>query len=254
MRWGAHRAEFVRPAHWLLMLYGKEIVDAEVFGLRANRCTWGHRFHYNQPISLDQPSEYLSKLKGTGFVLADMDARRALIRQQVDTAAGEVGGRAVIDRDLLDEVTALVEWPVALLGNFEKRFLNVPAEALIASMKEHQKYFHLVDSRDRLLPHFITVANIESSDPQQVIDGNERVIRPRLADARFSSIAIKPAPWKVCASASNPSFSKRSWAPSTKKPSGSPPCRWPSPGSLMPTWTWRVGPVNCVSPIWSPTW
>lgn len=185
MRWGAHRAEFVRPAHWLLMLYGKEIVDAEVFGLRANRCTWGHRFHYNQSISLDQPSEYLSKLKGTGFVLADMDARRALIRQQVDTAAGEVGGRAVIDRDLLDEVTALVEWPVALLGNFEKRFLNVPAEALIASMKEHQKYFHLVDSRDRLLPYFITVANIDSSDPQQVIDGNERVIRPRLADAAF---------------------------------------------------------------------
>ncbi|MDQ2076812.1 glycine--tRNA ligase subunit beta [Marinimicrobium sp. ABcell2] len=185
MRWSDRRAEFVRPAHWLVMLYGSEIVDAEVLGLRANRTTRGHRFHYNHDISLEEPSEYLSKLKGTGFVLADINARRALIRQQVDAEAGKVGGRAIIDRDLLDEVTALVEWPVALLGNFEKRFLNVPPEALIASMKEHQKYFHLMDSRDKLLPHFITVANIESDDPAQVIDGNERVIRPRLSDAAF---------------------------------------------------------------------
>src|SRR5690625_1940777 len=150
MRWGAHRAEFVRPAHWLLMLYGKEIVDAEVFGLRANRCTWRHRFHYNQPISLDQLSEYLSKLKGTGFVLADMDARRALIRQQVDTAAGQVGDRAAIDGDLLDEVTSLVELPEAMLGNFEKRFFNVLTKALIATMKAPQQYLHLMESRDRL--------------------------------------------------------------------------------------------------------
>ncbi len=185
MRWGARRAEFVRPAHWLVMLYGDEIVDAEVLGLRANRATRGHRFHYNHEIDLDHPSEYLEKLRGTGYVMADMDARRDLIEQQVKAEADKVGGRAVIDADLLDEVTALVEWPVALLGNFEKRFLNVPPEALIASMKEHQKYFHLMDSRGRLLPHFITVANIESRDPAQVIDGNERVIRPRLSDAAF---------------------------------------------------------------------
>src|SRR5690625_7614608 len=102
-----------------------------------------------------------------------MDALRALIRQQVDTAAGEVGGRVVIDRDLLDEVTALVEWPVALLGNFEQRFLNVPAEALIASMKQQQKYYHLEDIRERLLLHFITVPNIQTSDPLQAHDGNE---------------------------------------------------------------------------------
>lgn len=185
MRWGASRTEFVRPAHWLVMLYGDEIIDAEVLGLRANRCTRGHRFHYNHELDLFNPSDYLEKLASTGYVLADMDARRDLIREQVDAEAKKVGGTAVIDDDLLDEVTALVEWPVALLGNFEKRFLNVPAEALIASMKEHQKYFHLVDAQGKLMPHFITVANIESDDPEQVIDGNERVIRPRLSDAAF---------------------------------------------------------------------
>ncbi len=185
MRWGASRTEFVRPAHWLVMLYGDEIVDAEVLGLRANRCTYGHRFHYNHELDLFNPSDYLEKLASTGYVMADMDARRELIREQVDAEAKKVGGRAVVDDDLLDEVTALVEWPVALLGNFEKRFLNVPAEALIASMKEHQKYFHLVDGSGQLMPHFITVANIESEDPAQVIDGNERVIRPRLSDAAF---------------------------------------------------------------------
>ncbi len=185
MRWGASRTEFVRPAHWLVMLYGDEIVDAEVLGLRANRCTRGHRFHYNHELDLFSPSDYLEKLASTGYVLADMEARRNLIREQVDAEAKKVGGTAVIDDDLLDEVTALVEWPVALLGNFEKRFLNVPAEALIASMKEHQKYFHLIDSHGKLMPHFITVANIESEDPEQVIDGNERVIRPRLSDAAF---------------------------------------------------------------------
>ena len=185
MRWGASRAEFVRPVHWLVMLYGDEIVDAELLGLRANRSTWGHRFHYNQELGLDQPVDYLPKLKTTGYVLADMDERRELILAQVEAEADKAGGRAVIDDDLLDEVTALVEWPVALLGQFEQRFLTVPPEALIASMKEHQKYFHLVDSKGQLLPYFITVANIESKDPAQVIDGNERVIRPRLSDAAF---------------------------------------------------------------------
>lgn len=185
MRWGNSRAEFVRPAHWLVMLYGDEIVDAELLGLRANRCTRGHRFHYNRELHLNQPGDYLIKLKDPGYVLADMDERRELIRAQVEAEADKAGGRAVIDEELLDEVTALVEWPVALLGQFEERFLAVPPEALIASMKEHQKYFHLVDPKGRLLPYFITLANIESKDPAQVIDGNERVIRPRLSDAAF---------------------------------------------------------------------
>ncbi|HTF86335.1 MAG TPA: glycine--tRNA ligase subunit beta [Cellvibrio sp.] len=185
MRWGAKRTEFVRPAHWLVMLYGYDIVDATVLGLRANRCTRGHRFHYNQELQLESAEEYLHKLKTIGYVLVDMNERRELIKQQVEAEAKKVGGVAVIDADLLDEVTALVEWPVALTGNFEKRFLDVPAEALIASMKEHQKYFHVVDNKGKLLPHFITVANIESKNPALVIDGNERVIRPRLSDAAF---------------------------------------------------------------------
>lgn len=185
MRWGSKRTEFVRPAHWLVMLYGDDIVDAEVLGLRANRVTRGHRFHYNRELVVDNATDYLSKLKNIGYVLANLQERRALIQQQVNAEAKKIGGTAVIDPDLLDEVAALVEWPVALTGQFESRFLEVPAEALIASMKEHQKYFHVVDADSKLLPYFITVANIASEDPVQIVDGNERVIRPRLSDAAF---------------------------------------------------------------------
>ncbi|WP_111642208.1 glycine--tRNA ligase subunit beta [Marinimicrobium alkaliphilum] len=185
MRWGAKRTEFVRPAHWLVMLLGDEIVDAEVLGLKANRVSRGHRFQCQHEIVIDTPADYARTLKDSGCVMADLAERRGIIQQQVEAEAEKVKGIAVIDPDLLDEVTALVEWPQALLGNFEKRFLAVPAEALIASMKEHQKYFHVVDAGGGLLPHFITVANIISTDPTQVIDGNERVIRPRLSDAAF---------------------------------------------------------------------
>ncbi len=185
MRWGANRHEFVRPVHWLVMLFGDEIIEATVLGLHANRETQGHRFHYNQALDIQNAGEYASKLKNIAYVMADFDERKTLIRQQVEAEAEKVGGQAVIDVDLLNEVTALVEWPVALLGRFEERFLQVPAEALISSMKEHQKYFHLVDANNNLMPYFITVANIESKDPEQVIDGNERVIRPRLSDAAF---------------------------------------------------------------------
>jgi glycyl-tRNA synthetase beta chain len=185
MKWGAKREEFVRPAHWLVMLFGKDVVNASVLGLQAGRTTRGHRFHYNNAIELAQASDYASALKNTGFVLADINERKNLIQEQVNAEAKKVGGVAVIDPDLLDEVTALVEWPNALTGKFEERFLQVPAEALIASMKEHQKYFHVVDANGKLMPNFITVANIASKDPSQIIDGNERVIRPRLSDAAF---------------------------------------------------------------------
>ena len=185
MKWGAKREEFVRPAHWLVMLYGSEIVNAKILGLQAGRETRGHRFHFNNSIELKNAADYVNVLKNTGFVLADRDERRALIQEQVNAEAKKIGGVAVIDEDLLDEVTALVEWPNALTGKFEERFLQVPAEALIASMKEHQKYFHVVDSKGKLMPNFITVANIASKDPAQIIDGNERVIRPRLSDAAF---------------------------------------------------------------------
>lgn len=185
MKWGAKREEFVRPVHWLVMLFGSDVVSASLLGLTAGRTTRGHRFHYNNTIDLAKASDYASVLKNTGFVVADFAERGATIKQQVEAEAKKVGGVAVIDPALLDEVTSLVEWPVALTGKFEERFLAVPAEALIASMKEHQKYFHVVDANGKLKNNFITVANIQSKDPSQIIDGNERVIRPRLSDAAF---------------------------------------------------------------------
>ena len=185
MKWGAKREEFVRPVHWLVMLFGSDVVNASLLGLTAGRTTRGHRFHHNNTIDLAKASDYASVLKNTGFVVADFAERGATIKQQVEAEAKKVGGVAVIDPALLDEVTSLVEWPVALTGKFEERFLAVPAEALIASMKEHQKYFHVVDTNGKLKNNFITVANIQSKDPSQIIDGNERVIRPRLSDAAF---------------------------------------------------------------------
>ncbi len=185
MRWGASKVEFVRPAHWALMLFGEEVIDADILGHRTDRKTHGHRFHYNKPIELISPSDYENVLAESGYVIADFDKRRDNIAEQVRLAADAVGVQAVIDPALLDEVTALVEWPVALAGRFEERFLEVPAEALVSSMKEHQKYFHVVNGEGHIQPYFITVSNIESSDPQQVIFGNERVIRPRLSDAAF---------------------------------------------------------------------
>lgn len=189
MRWGANRNEFVRPVHWILMLFGNEIPNARIMGIKASGETRGHRFHYNQTLVIDNPAEYAQKLLSPGKVMVDFSSRRQVIAEQVTAEAQKAGGQAVIDEDLLDEVTALVEWPVALLGKFEAEFLQVPSEALISSMKEHQKYFHVVEAKKNdeqtLLPYFITVSNIESQDPQQVIDGNERVIRPRLSDAAF---------------------------------------------------------------------
>lgn len=185
MRSGTSRSEFVRPVKWLVMLLGSNIVEAEVLNLKAGNVTRGHRIHGVGEITLNSPAEYAERLEKEGYVLADFAKRRELIRQGVEKIAGEVKGTAVIDPDLLDEVTALNEWPMPLIGNFGEEFLDVPAEALISSMKEHQKYFHVVDSKGELLPNFITVANIESKDPAQVVSGNEKVIRPRLADAKF---------------------------------------------------------------------
>ncbi len=184
MRWGARRDEFVRPAHWLVLLFGDAVVPGEVLGLSAGRDTRGHRFHSPQPVAIANPAAYLDTLRAIR-VIADFGARREHIRTQATAAASAAGGNAVIDEDLLDEVAALTEWPVALVGRFEERFLEVPPEALVSSMKEHQKYFHIIDDIGKLLPLFVATANIESSDPAQIIAGNQRVIRPRLADAAF---------------------------------------------------------------------
>ncbi|HBS41492.1 MAG TPA: glycine--tRNA ligase subunit beta [Oceanospirillales bacterium] len=183
MRWGASRVEFVRPVQWLLMLLGDDVVDAEVLGLKAGNTTRGHRFHSSGEITIASPGEYEGKLRDA-YVMADFAERSALIKEQVTAEGEKLGGEAVIDDDLLDEVTALNEWPVALAGSFDEDFLRVPPEALVSSMKEHQKYFHVMKD-GKLLPNFITVSNIESKDPAQVISGNEKVIRPRLSDAAF---------------------------------------------------------------------
>ncbi|SDI92429.1 glycine--tRNA ligase subunit beta [Billgrantia gudaonensis] len=184
MRWGASRTEFSRPVHWLVMLFGSDVVAAEALGLTAGRTTFGHRFHAPQAIELAHADDYLSAMENA-WVLADREQRRERIREQVLAEAEVQEATAVIDEDLLTEVSGLVEWPVALTGSFDERFLEVPPECLISSMKANQKYFHLLDEQGRLRPLFITIANIDSADPQQVIEGNERVIRPRLADAAF---------------------------------------------------------------------
>jgi glycyl-tRNA synthetase beta chain len=185
MRWGSSRIEFVRPVHWLLMLMGNQVIDCEILGCKAGSSSYGHRFHHNEAVPIANPADYESALLETGHVMADFDARRELVRKQIVHAALATNGQAIIDADLLDEVTALVEWPTALLGNFDEDFLRLPQQALISSMKEHQKYFHINDINGAMLPYFITVSNIESTDPAQIIAGNERVIRPRLADAAF---------------------------------------------------------------------
>jgi glycyl-tRNA synthetase beta chain len=185
MRWADLDAEFVRPVHWVVLLLGDEVIDTEILGVKAGRETRGHRFHHPNPLYIAEPAAYAPLLETEGHVLVNMDDRREAIRAQVIELAVAVDGRAVIDDALLDEVTALVEWPVAVRGAFDARYLDVPEEALISSMQSHQKYFPVKDAAGRLLPYFITVANIDSRNVASVQAGNERVIRPRLDDARF---------------------------------------------------------------------
>ena len=185
MRWGDREDEFVRPVHWVVLLFGDDIIPATIMGVDTGRETRGHRFHHPRSIRLTVPIRYTRQLATEGKVIASFNERREAIRVQAEAVAAELGGVAVIKPELLDEVTALVEWPVALAGNFERRFLEVPAEALISTMQDNQRYFPVVDTHGRLLPHFITITNLESQDPAQVRAGNERVIRPRFSDAEF---------------------------------------------------------------------
>ncbi len=185
MRWGSLDAEFVRPVHWVVMLFGTDVIDCEILATRSGRETRGHRFMRPEPIYLGEPAAYAPLLETEGKVVADFAARREAVRAQVLEAAAKVQGEALIDEDLLDEVAGLVEWPVSVTGKFEERFLEVPAEALISTMKGNQKYFPVQDSEGKLLPYFITLSNVESRDPQHVRAGNERVVRPRLTDADF---------------------------------------------------------------------
>jgi glycyl-tRNA synthetase beta chain len=185
MHWGSGTAEFVRPVHWLVMLYGTDVVTARLLETEAGNHTHGHRFHAPKPIRISSPGTYERALSERGFVLPGFTARRDLIRTKVVEVAATLGGRALISDELLDEVTALVEWPVPLTGRFEERFLELPREVLISTLQDHQRYFAVEDEQGRLLPSFITVSNIESREPSKVREGNERVVRPRLADAAF---------------------------------------------------------------------
>lgn len=185
MRWSDLDSEFVRPVHWVVLLFGSDPIVATILDVEAGNQTRGHRFHHPQPISIEYPLEYEQLLRDVGYVEADFFQRRERIRGLVERAAAASAGTAVIDPELLDEVTALTEWPVAVLGSFDEEFLELPAEALIETMQKHQKYFPVVDSEGRLRPEFITVSNIESTDSRQVRAGNERVIRPRFKDASF---------------------------------------------------------------------
>jgi glycyl-tRNA synthetase beta chain len=185
MRWGAGEQEFVRPVHWVVMLFGSNVIDAELLGIRSGKHTRGHRFHAPAEIVVSSPAKYESVLLEKGRVVADASERRERIRSGVTALAESLGGHAVIAEDLLDEVTALVEWPVPIAGGFDARYLELPPEVPIATMQDHQRYFPVRDPSGRLMNKFITVANLESRDPDKVRDGNERVVRPRLADAAF---------------------------------------------------------------------
>ena len=185
MRWGDKAAEFVRPVHWVVLMYGSEVVNATILGVKSSNQTRGHRFHTTAPVTLTKAADYQNQLQTQGYVLADFAQRQQSIKQQVIDTAARLGGSAIIDDLLLEEVTALNEWPVAVAGEFDAGFLSVPAEALIKTMQDNQKYFPLLDEVGKLKNAFITISNIESIAPEKVKAGNERVIRPRLADAKF---------------------------------------------------------------------
>ena len=184
MHWGASREEFVRPTQWLVMLLGDQVVECTLLAQQAGRESRGHRFHHPENVVITTPANYVEDLR-KAYVLADFAERRELIAKRTAELAMQQEGTAVVPPALLDEVTALVEWPVPLVCSFEERFLEVPQEALITTMQDNQKYFCLLDSEGKLLPRFITVANVESRDPKQIVQGNEKVVRPRLTDAEF---------------------------------------------------------------------
>ena len=185
MRWGDGDAEFVRPVHWIVLLHGATIVEASVMGIAAGNQSRGHRFMCSEPVLIASASDYLATLEEQGAVIADFDRRRALVEEGVNAEAKAVGGHVVDGELLFDEVASLVEWPVPMTGNFDEKYLQLPREVVVSTLTGHQRYFPVADNAGKLLPHFITVANIESTDPEQVRSGNERVIHPRLADAAF---------------------------------------------------------------------
>ena len=184
MKWGDSDYSFVRPVHWLVVMLDKDVVNANIMGLKSGRESKGLRFQ-DSILKFTHANEYENLMSQKAQILVDFNKRKELIRDQILSVGKTNNAEVVIDESLLDEVCALVEYPRAFSGSFDKKFLDIPQEAIISAMKSHQKYFHLVDSKEKLLPLFISVANIESSNIQAIIDGNERVIHPRLADSEF---------------------------------------------------------------------
>jgi len=197
MRWGNNSAEFVRPVHWAVLLYGDSVIEAEILGLKTDRVTRGHRFHSTGKITISSPQNYAQTLLEQGSVIADFEQRKDIIRARANEAAAKIGGMAHIEEDLLNEISALNEYPVPVIGNFDPRFLALPKEVLITTMQSNQKYFPVVNppqspftkggsgTQGDLLAHFITFSNLESTNPASIQRGNERVILPRFADAEF---------------------------------------------------------------------
>ncbi len=185
MRWGASDVHFVRPVHTVTLLLGDKVIPATILGIQSDRVIRGHRFMGEPEFTIDNADQYPEILRERGKVIADYEERKAKIKADAEEAARKIGGNADLSESLLEEVASLVEWPVVLTAKFEEKFLAVPAEALVYTMKGDQKYFPVYANDGKLLPNFIFVANIESKDPQQIISGNEKVVRPRLADAEF---------------------------------------------------------------------
>ncbi|GAB2500257.1 glycine--tRNA ligase subunit beta [Arenimonas alkanexedens] len=184
MRWGSRDIAFVRPVHWLVILFGRNVAPGEVLGLKADRMSRGHRFHHGKSVWLNEAGEYLQALR-EAFVLADPRERRERVRAEINAAAREAGGQARVPAELLEEVNCLVEWPKAILCSFEPEFLRVPQEALVSTMETNQKFFPVLDADGKLTEKFIGIANLDSKNPGEIRKGYERVIRPRFADARF---------------------------------------------------------------------
>ncbi len=185
MRWGSFNTEFVRPVHWAVLLYGDQVIETEILGLVTGNTTLGHRFHAPQQLTLNKPEEYEYVLLTQGKIIADIENRKEIIKAAAQKAAAAVGGIAHIEDDLLEEIAALNEWPVPITGGFDPRFLELPAEVLITTMQTNQKYFPVKNAQGGLLAHFITFSNIESTRPESIQQGNERVVTPRLSDAEF---------------------------------------------------------------------
>lgn len=185
MRWGDKETQFIRPVKTLTILFGSELIQGEILGVASARTLRGHRFMGEAEFTIESAEQYPAILEERGKVIADYATRKAMIIEGSQQAAQQLGGIADLEDALVEEVTSLVEWPVVMTAKFEEKFLKVPAEALVYTMKGDQKYFPVYDASKKLLPNFIFVSNIESKEPRHIVEGNEKVVRPRLADAEF---------------------------------------------------------------------